>query len=99
MDLILNERSAALAGSIFGLTFAARLVVAYWRGKAELARPGWKLFSMLLPLGLGVCAGLFGFAQGVTWQDRVVYGTLAATAVMVGRGVLKAGGQVAGVLD
>lgn len=90
---LLTPKGAAIAAAIFGLTFFFRYTLAQLRA-GILAETWVKIVSMAVPLVLGVLAGVFGFVQAPTWQERVIGGLVAATFVMVGRDVFKLGGKL-----
>lgn len=95
MDLttLLSTDGGMLAAAVFGITFGVRGVLAKTLSKEVLDETWAKALSMLLPLVLGPLLGLALLHQVEAWQGRVLLGLVAATAVMVGRDLLKLGGK------
>lgn len=95
MDLttLLSTNGGMLAAAIFGVTLGVRGALAKTLSRSVLDETWAKLVSMLLPLALGPLMGLALLHEVEAWQGRVLLGLVAATAVMVGRDLLKLGGK------
>ena len=77
LEQLLQGEVLATGGAIWAIMLALKK-------SGLIARFKWRtLVYHLVPLLLGVGAGLGGFIQGETWQSRVVSGLL--TALVVGK--------------
>lgn len=94
LTALLSTDGGLLAAAVFGVTLALRATLSRALSKEVLAKTWVKIVSMLLPLALGPGLGLVLLHAVEAWQGRVLLGLVAATAVMVGRDLLKLGGKV-----
>lgn len=93
LTALLSTDGGMLAAAVFGITFGVRVTLSKTLSRAVLAETWVKVVSMLLPLALGPLLGLALLSKIEDWEGRVLLGLVAATVVMVGRDLLKLGGQ------